>query len=34
MNSRKQWDWLHPPLNIYEIHAGSWKRHPDGRFYT
>jgi 1,4-alpha-glucan branching enzyme len=31
---RKQWDWLHAPLNIYEIHAASWKRHPDGKFYT
>nr|MCH9639714.1 1,4-alpha-glucan branching protein GlgB [Betaproteobacteria bacterium] len=27
-------DWLHAPLNILEIHAGSWKRHPDGRVYT
>ena len=27
-------DWLHAPFNIYEIHAGSWRRHPDGRFYT
>ena len=34
MQSRADWDWLHAPLNIYEIHAGSWKRHPDGRFYT
>jgi len=31
---RSQWDWLHAPLNVYEIHAGSWKRHPDGSFYT
>lgn len=31
---RSTWDWLHAPLNVYEIHAGSWKRHPDGRFYT
>lgn len=34
MSDRAHWDWLHAPLNIFEIHAGSWKRHPDGRFYT
>lgn len=34
MQQRSNWDWLHAPLNIYEIHTGSWKRHPDGRFYT
>ena len=22
------------PLNIYELHLGSWKRHEDGSFYT
>ncbi|MBQ9544475.1 MAG: 1,4-alpha-glucan branching protein GlgB [Clostridia bacterium] len=22
------------PINIYEVHPGSWKRHPDGSFYT
>jgi 1,4-alpha-glucan branching enzyme len=22
------------PMTIYEVHAGSWRRHPDGRFYT
>lgn len=32
--NRTNWDWLHAPLNILEMHAGSWKRHPDGRFYT
>ncbi len=26
--------WLHAPLSIYEVHAGSWMRHPDGRFYS
>jgi 1,4-alpha-glucan branching enzyme len=31
---RAQWDWLHAPLAIYEVHAGSWRRHPDGRCYT
>jgi 1,4-alpha-glucan branching enzyme len=34
LKSRGNWDWLHAPINIYEIHAGSWKRHPDGRFYS
>ncbi len=32
--SRANWDWLHAPVNIFEVHAGSWKRHPDGCFYT
>jgi 1,4-alpha-glucan branching enzyme len=30
---RAGWDWLHAPVNVYELHAGSWLRHPDGRFY-
>ena len=34
LDRRKHWDWLHAPINIYEVHAGSWRRHPDGRFYT
>ena len=34
LSKRESWDWLHAPLNILEIHAGSWKRHPDGRFYS
>ncbi len=34
MKQRGLWDWLHGAINIYEVHAGSWKRHPDGRFYT
>ena len=25
---------LNRPLNIYEVHAGSWKRHPDGSVYS
>lgn len=28
---RAHWDWLHSPVNIYEVHAGSWMRHPDKR---
>ena len=34
MENRGHWDWQHGAINIYEVHAGSWKRHPDGRFYT
>ncbi len=34
MERRSKWDWLHAPLNVYEIHIASWKRHPDGRFYS
>ncbi|HWQ40349.1 MAG TPA: 1,4-alpha-glucan branching protein GlgB [Burkholderiales bacterium] len=34
MEARRHWDWLHAPINIYEVHCGSWRRHPDGRFYT
>jgi 1,4-alpha-glucan branching enzyme len=34
MEKRGGWDWLHSAVNIYEVHPGSWKRHPDGRFYS
>jgi len=34
MEARAAFDWQHAPINIYEVHPGSWKRHPDGRFYT
>lgn len=34
LTRRAEWDWLHAPLNVYEIHAGSWRRHPNGNFYT
>ena len=30
---RANWDWLHQPVNIYEVHAASWMRHADGRMY-
>jgi 1,4-alpha-glucan branching enzyme len=22
------------PISVYELHAGSWRRHPDGRWYS
>lgn len=25
--------WQHKPISIYELHVGSWRKHPDGRFY-
>ena len=34
MSARSRWDWLHAAINIYEVHVGSWRRHPDGRVYT
>ena len=34
LDQRAQWDWLHCPLNIYELHVGSWRRHYDGRPYS
>ena len=34
LEARAKRDWLHAPMNIYELHPGSWRRHPDGRFYT
>ncbi len=30
MAARKKTDHLKRPLNIYEVHLGSWKRHDDG----
>ena len=34
LNSGRKKNWLQKPINIYEIHAGSWKRKADGQFYT
>jgi 1,4-alpha-glucan branching enzyme len=29
MAARRSHDWLHSPMSIYEVHAGSWKRKTD-----
>ena len=34
MRRRRTWNTYKNPLNIYEVHFGSWMRHPDGRFYN
>ena len=34
LQARAAQDWLHAPMSIYEVHAGSWRRHPDNRFYS
>jgi 1,4-alpha-glucan branching enzyme len=34
LEARARRDWLHAPLNAYEVHLGSWKRHADGRFHS
>lgn len=34
MAARQTADWRHAPMSIYELHVGSWMRHPDGRLYS
>ncbi len=34
LNERQQWQWLHQPVAIYEVHAGSWRRDENGEFLS
>jgi 1,4-alpha-glucan branching enzyme len=34
MSHRQNWQWLHQPMSIYEVHAGSWRRHDNGDFLS
>ncbi|MEA4847217.1 MAG: 1,4-alpha-glucan branching protein GlgB [Clostridiaceae bacterium] len=34
MEYRKRLNIYESPVNIYELHAGSWKQRPDGRYYS
>jgi 1,4-alpha-glucan branching enzyme len=32
IEARKNRDWLHEPLSVYEVHLGSWQQDADGGF--
>ncbi|MEG2086862.1 MAG: 1,4-alpha-glucan branching protein GlgB [Angelakisella sp.] len=32
--NRDQTNWLHQPINIYELHLGSWRCYPDGNPFS
>jgi 1,4-alpha-glucan branching enzyme len=34
MEARAGRDWLSAPMSTYEMHLGSWMRHPDGSFHS
>lgn len=34
MEARGKREWLHAPLNCYEVHLGSWQRNDEGHYLT
>ncbi|MGE5678363.1 MAG: 1,4-alpha-glucan branching protein GlgB [Pseudomonadota bacterium] len=34
MEKRRSFNSYESPINIYEVHPGSWKRNPDGELYS
>jgi 1,4-alpha-glucan branching enzyme len=34
LSARSRRDQRRAPMSIYEVHLGSWRRHPDGGFLS
>jgi len=34
LRARREHDWLHAPMSVYEVHLGSWRRGPQGGFLS